>query len=181
MQTLAVVLAAEAEEGGSGLDLLLPPIPELIGGIIAFGIVFLTVWRFAAPAFNKMLEDRQGAIGGKLEEAETIKAEAEQLRADYHADLKESRTRATEIVEQARSDAETLRADIVAKAETEAEEIRTRAREEAEAEKGRALADARREVANLSIDLAEKVVGESLDHETQMGLVNRYLSDLESM
>ncbi len=181
MQTLAVSLAAEAEEGGGGLDLLLPPLPELIAGIIAFGIVFLVVWRFAGPAFNKMLEDRQAAIGGKLEEAENLKAEAEQIRADYQADLKESRTRATEIVEEARHDAETVRADILAKAETEANEIRARAREEAETEKTRALAEARRDVANLSIDLAEKVVGESLDRETQMGLVNRYLSDLESM
>lgn len=180
MQTHAVVLAAEAEEGG-GLDLLLPHIPELIGGIIAFGIVFLVVWRFAAPAFNRMLEDRQAAIGGQLEEAETIKSEAEKLRADYQADLKESRTRATEIVEEARRDAETLRTDIVAKAESEANQIRDKAREEADTEKARALAEARREVANLSIDLAERVVGESLDRETQMGLVNRYISDLESM
>ncbi len=41
------------------------------------------------------------------------------------------------------------------------------------------LLDARQEVANLSIDLAERVVGESLDREAQMGLVDRYIAELE--
>jgi F0F1-type ATP synthase membrane subunit b/b' len=37
------------------------------------------------------------------------------------------------------------------------------------------------EVANLSIDLAERVVGENLDRTAQLGLVERYLADLERM
>jgi F0F1-type ATP synthase membrane subunit b/b' len=41
------------------------------------------------------------------------------------------------------------------------------------------MADAQREVANLTVDLAEKVVGSSLDRQTQLGLVERYISELE--
>jgi hypothetical protein len=40
-------------------------------------------------------------------------------------------------------------------------------------------ADAQREVANLTVDLAEKVVGENLDRQTQLGLVERYIAELE--
>ena len=57
--------------------------------------------------------------------------------------------------------------------------IVAKAREEADGEKARALAEARQEVANLSIDLAEKVVGQNLDRETQLGLVERYIAELE--
>jgi F-type H+-transporting ATPase subunit b len=172
-------LAAE-ESGGGGLDLLLPPLPELIGGIIAFAIVFFFIWKFAGPALNRMLEARQQAIGGQLAEAEKAKTEAEQLLADYRAQLAEAREKGNELIEEARAQAEQMRTDIIARAEAQAAEIVAKAREDAANEKARALADARREVANLSIDLAEKVVGQSLDRETQLGLVDRYIADLES-
>ena len=56
-----------------------------------------------------------------------------------------------------------------------------KAREDAANEKARALQEARQEVATLSVDLAEKVVGENLDREAQRGLIERYLADLERM
>lgn len=173
-------LAAEEEGGGGGLDLLLPPTSELIGGIIAFAIVFFFIWKFAGPALNRMLEARQQAISGQLSEAEKAKNEAESLLADYRTQLAEARAKGNEVIEEARTQAEQIRADIVSRAETQAAEILAKAREDAQNEKSRALAEARRDVANLSIDLAEKVVGENLDRETQLGLVERYIAELES-
>jgi F-type H+-transporting ATPase subunit b len=56
-----------------------------------------------------------------------------------------------------------------------------KARIEADGEKARALQEARAEVAKLSLDLAEKVVGASLDRDAQRGLVEGYLADLDRM
>ncbi|HEX7099917.1 MAG TPA: F0F1 ATP synthase subunit B [Acidimicrobiia bacterium] len=173
-------LAAEEAEGGGGLDLLLPPVAELIGGIIAFAIVFFFIWRFAGPAINRMLEARQQAIAGQLAEAEKAKNEAETLLADYRAQLAEAREEANQIIQEARTQAEAMKNEIIAKAEEQAAEIVAKAREEAQAERTRALAEARRDVANLSIDLAERVVGQSLDREAQLGLVEQYIAELES-
>jgi F-type H+-transporting ATPase subunit b len=172
----SVILAAE-EEGGGGIDLLLPATAELIAGIIAFATVFFFMWKWAWPAINRSLENRQQAISGQLKEAETAKVEAQSLLDDYRSQLAE----ANHIVEEARARAETVRSDLVAKAETEADQIVTKAREDAANEKARALQEARREVADLSIDLAERVVGENLDREAQHGLIERYLADLERM
>ena len=172
------IFAAEEESDG-GLELLLPATPELIGGIIAFAIVFFFIWRWAVPAINTTLEDRQRAIGGQLADAEKAKAEAESLLGDYRAQLADARAKENEIIEAARTEAETLKADIVAKANAEAEQIVAKARDDAAAERARVLADARSEVANLSIDLAEKVVGGSLDRTAQLGLVDRYIEELE--
>lgn len=176
-QTL--ILAAEEEEAGGGLDLLLPATAELIAGIIAFGIVFFFIWRWAVPAINRALEDRQRAIGGQLADAEKAKAEAESLLQDYRTQLAEVKAKENEVIEEARRTAETVKADILAKANAEAESIVAKAREDAATEKARVLADARQEVANLSIDLAEKVVGGSLDRASQLGLVDRYIAELE--
>lgn len=181
LNLVASVIVAAEEEGGGGLDLLLPPIPELIAGIIAFAIVFFFMRRWAFPAINRSLENRQQAISGQLQEAEAKKTEAQSLLDDYRAQLADAKGEANRIIEEARTQAESVRADLVAKAQTEADGIVARAREEATSEKARALQEARQEVAGLSIDLAEKVVGESLDRAAQQNLVERYLADLERM
>lgn len=179
-QTL--VIAAEEPEGGSGgMEILLPPLNELIAGIIAFAIVFFFVWRFAAPAMNRMLEQRQAAIAGQIAEAEKAKMEAESLRADYRAQLDQSKAEGNRIVEEARQQAEQVRADIVARAEAEADQIRAKARDEAAGERSRALAEARSQVGDISVDLASKIVGESLDENAHRALIDRYLADLEKL
>jgi F-type H+-transporting ATPase subunit b len=175
----SLALAAEAEEHGSPVDLLLPAWPELIAGIIAFGIVFLFVRMWAWPAITRSLEARQQAITGRLAEAEKAKAEAESLRGDYERQLADVRNQSNQMIEEARKSAEQMRTDMMNRAQTEADSLVAKARDEADSEKSRALAEARQEVANLSIDLAEKVVGENLDRKAQMGLVERYIAELE--
>jgi F-type H+-transporting ATPase subunit b len=175
------LIAAEETEGGSGLDLLIPPLNELIAGIVAFAIVFFFIWRWAVPAINRMLEQRQAAIAGQIEEAEKAKAEAESLLADYRGQLAEARAEGNKIIEEARQAAEQMRADILAKAEAEADQIRERARDEAAGEKARALAEARSQVGDISVDLAGKIVGESLDQQVHKALIDRYLADLEKL
>ena len=99
---------------------------------------------------------------------------------DLREQLAGARGEATRIIEEARQAADAVRAETVNRAQQEAEDIVSRARSEAAAESGRALEAARLEVANLSIDLAEKVVEQSLDREAQLGLVESYLTELES-
>ncbi len=181
MNMLATGLILAAEEEASGTDLLIPETSELIAGIIAFAIVFYVIWKFAAPALNQTLENRQKAIKGELEEAEKAKTEAAQLLEDYKAQLKGARADADRIIEEARQSGETLKADMLAKANAEAQDIVSKARTEADAEKERALVEARSDVAALSLDLAEKVVGSSLDRDAQRGLVDAYLADLDRM
>jgi F-type H+-transporting ATPase subunit b len=175
------VLATEAEETSGGLDLVLPETSELIAGIIAFAIVFFFAWRWAMPAINRTLEQRQAAITGQIEDAEKAKVEAESLLADYRGQLAEARAEGNKIIEEARQAAEQMRADIIAKAEADAEQIRERARDEAAGEMSRALAEARSQVGDISVDLAGKIVGESLDQKAHQALIDRYLADLEKL
>jgi F-type H+-transporting ATPase subunit b len=179
--TAMAVLAAEEGEGGSSTDLVLPETSELIAGIIAFAIVFFFVWRWAMPTIKETLERRRQAITGQIEEAEKAKAEAESLLADYRAQLAEAKAEGNRVVEEARQSADQLRADILAKAEQEAEGIRAKARDEASSEVSRALADAKAQVGDISVELAGKIVGESLDADAHQALIDRYLADLEQL
>ena len=64
-------------------------------------------------------------------------------------------------------------------ARQEAEEIRARARAEAEQEKARALAAAREEIADLVILATERLIGQAADERTQRKLVQDFLNQLE--
>lgn len=176
-----ILAAEEAESGGSGgLRLLLPETSELVAGIVAFAVIFYFIWRWAAPAMSAALARRQEAERSRLEAAEQARQDAEQNAARYREQLAGAKEEAAQIVEEARQAAEAVRTETVNRAQQEAEDIVSRAREEAAAESGRAMEAARLEVANLSIDLAEKVVGRALDRETQLGLIENYLEELES-
>ena len=174
-----LILATEEATEGSGIDLLIPTIPELVGGVLAFAVVFLIMWKFAWPQVQQLLDNRQKAIAGQIQEAEAIKAEAQSLLDDYRQQVAGAKSEANQIVEAARVQADTVKADLIAKAQSEAEGIVDKAREDASHEKSRAMTEARQEVANLSIDLAEKVVGNSLDRAAQKSLVDSYLATLE--
>ena len=175
-----LILAAEdsAESESGGIDLLLPAAEELIAGIIAFAIVFFFIWKWAIPALNKSLEARQAEIAAEYESAEKAKLEAESLLTDYRAQMATANEEAAQIVADARDSGETVKADIVSRAESEAEQIKARAHDEVAAERERIAGDLRRQVADLSIDVAERVVGDSIDGETQRQLVDRYIDDL---
>lgn len=173
-------LLLAAEEEASGADLLIPDLRELAAGVIAFAIVFFFIWKYAIPAFNEMIENRQKAIKASLEAAEAEKAEAAALKSDYEKSISGAREEATKIVEEARQAGESARADIVARAEAEAAQIKTRAGQEIEAEKDRTVSAMRREVAGLSIDVAEKLVGRNLDRVSQQALVDQFINELSS-
>jgi F-type H+-transporting ATPase subunit b len=181
LSALAVLATEEGEETSDGLSLVLPHPEELIAGILAFAIVFFFVWKWALPTINKTLEARQAAITGQLTDAERAKSEAEALLADYKAQLAEAKSEGNRIVEEARVSGDQVKAEIIAKANDDAGQLIAKARAEAESERSRALSEARREVGELSVDLAGKIVGESLDPDAHKGLVERYLADLEKM
>lgn len=179
-----VLLAQEVEqisedvEGSGGVGLLLPVAEELMAGIIAFSIVFFFVWKWAIPALNKTLEARQAAIAAELESAEKAKVEAESLLTDYRARVAGAKQEAAQIVSEAREAGEAVKADIVNRAEGEAERIKSRAGDEIAAERERVALDLRRQVADLSIDVAKKVVGASIDVDGQRELVDSYIDEL---
>jgi F-type H+-transporting ATPase subunit b len=175
-----------AQEGGheaepSGLDLILPAAEELLWGAVAFIIVFLVLRKFAFPALRKAVEKREQEIQTRLEDAEKAKQEAQQEKDQYEKQIADAKGEANRIVEEARQSAEQVRKDLVAKAEREAEQIVERAQEQLVTEQQRARQELQTELAAMSIELAERVVGKSLDGPTQRELVDAYIKDVGSM
>jgi len=173
-------LEASIQDCHKSASILLPALPELIWGSLAFLIVLGVLLKFAFPTLKKTMAERQEKIRSDLEGAEAAKAEAEREREEYRAKIQESRQEAVEILEAARGDAERVRADIIARAETEAAEIKARANDDIRLATERAQADLQTSVKDLSIELAEKVVERNLDPETQRALIDSYIAQVGS-
>lgn len=176
----SLVLLAASEGADESLQLL-PATAELIWGIVSFVVLFAILARIALPAMNKALDERQARIQGKLEEAEEVRVEAEELRRQYQQQLDEARTRANEIVDEARADADRVREQRVEEAEQEAQTIRQRAQDDAEAERSRLVQQLRGQVATLSVDLAGTIVRREIDARQHESLVDDYIDQLSRM
>ncbi len=150
--------------------------PFLLTYIVHFLLLVFLLHRFVyRPVLNLLAEGRQRIEEG-LKAAELAREEAARQRAELEKQLEEERRKAQERVAAATRQAEQLREQILAEARAEAERILAEARERAQQERERMLQDARRQIAELSLLVAQKVVGESLDEQKQHQIIQRFLA-----
>lgn len=174
---LAYLLAQEATQEESR-NPILPAANELIWGAVAFFVLLFLMYRTVWPQVNKAYQDRRANIEGKLEQAEKDRDEAEKLLERYRQRLAAAEDETKRILEEARANAERVRKDLLAKAETDAERQLERAGQAIRSERDQAIRQLRGEVGTLAVELATRVVGESLDRERQLRLVDRYIDQL---
>jgi F-type H+-transporting ATPase subunit b len=167
--------------GGDTLDLILPALPELIWGTICFAIVLVVLTKKVFPALRKSVEAREQKIQSELEAAERAKKEAEEEKRQYQESIANARAEGNRIIEDARQSAEQVRKDLIEKANKEAEQIVTRAQEQLEAERNRTVTELQQTIGDLSIELAEKVVGRAIDGGAQRELVDAYIKEVAEM
>ena len=142
-------------------------------------VVFLVlIWTFA---FKPVSEDARRPPGahraGPARRRAGAAATARARRQERLAALTEARREANDILARAQKVAqETRDADIAATRE-ELERMRVRATDEIAAEKQRALAELRGEVADLALQAAGRVVGETMTDQRQRRLVEEFLAD----
>jgi F-type H+-transporting ATPase subunit b len=169
-------LAAEGEHHP-----LLPIWQEMVVGLVAFGVLAWVLMKFVFPKMNQMYDARVDAIEGGLLRAEKAQAEANELLDQYKAQLAEARTEAARIRDEARADAEGIRQDVLAKAREESDRIITAGKDQLAGERQSIVRELRAEMGTLAVDLAGKIVGESLaDEARRKGTVERFLADLET-
>jgi F-type H+-transporting ATPase subunit b len=173
---LAYLLAQETAQ--EERNPILPAPNELIWGAVAFAILLFLMYRTVFPQVTKLYQERRSNIEGKLEEAESERDEAEQLLQRYRERLAAAEDETQRILEEARANAERIRRDLLAKADADAERRLERATETIRAERDQAIRQLRGEVGTLAVELATRVVGDSLDRDRQLRLVDQYIDQL---
>src|SRR4051812_1870500 len=170
------IVAAEAHNP------LIPPWGEIIVGLIAFAILYFVLSKFVFPQMEKTFVARREAIEGGIERAEAMQAEAKAALDQYRAQLAEARTEAAQIRDAARAEGQQIIEQLRAQAQEESARILARGEEQLATSRSQVVNELRGEIGTLAVELAGRVVGESLaDDARRSGTVDRFLDDLDSM
>jgi F-type H+-transporting ATPase subunit b len=177
---LVVKLALLVEAAVSEKKDLYPHASELIFGAVSFAIIYVFMAKFVIPRMNTLLEERRQKIQGEMERAEATRVEADSVLSDYRAQLASAGDEGNRIIEEARRTADQLRVDLQGKAEQDSRAIVARAQEEIRAERDRVFQELRSQVGEIAVELAGKVVGQSLDKSSHERLIDEYIDQVAS-
>jgi F-type H+-transporting ATPase subunit b len=170
---VSAVLAA-----GENTNPIVPNLSEFIVALLAFATLVVILGRLAYPRMNEALRQRTELIEGRIAEAERQREEAERLLERYRERLAAAEDETQRILEEARHNAERIRRELLAKAEADAGRELERARQTIRAERDQAVRELRQQVGSLAVELAGRVIGDSLDGARQLRLVDQYIDDV---
>ena len=184
MQILALTsaLVRVAEVGGhqEAPNPILPATNEIIWGGLSFLVLLFLMSKYAMPSLKKGMTARSDKIENDLKAAESTRAEADRQLADYKAQLADAKAESNRIIDDARQQADAVRKDLVARADADAAQIRAKATEDLNVQAERIKADLTSHVKSLSLELAEKIVGQNMTNDTNAALVDRYIAELNN-
>ncbi len=159
---------------------LIPDAAELIFGTLAFLVVLFVLGKMLIPRIQQTLAERTDAIEGGLKRAEEAQDEAQQVLEQYKEQLAEARHEAARLREDAREQGAQIIAEMREQAQAEAQRVIDQAHAQIEADRQQAFTRLRAEIGELAVDLAGRIVGESLEDEARRrGTVDRFLDQLE--
>ncbi|KAF0131692.1 MAG: F-type H+-transporting ATPase subunit b [Bacteroidetes bacterium] len=151
------------------MELVNPGLGLIFWMIVVFSAVLFILKKFAWPSILQSLKDREQHIEEALHLADVTHEEMKKLKLDNEVLLKEAKEEREAIMNEARKIREKLIEDAKQKANAEADRIVESARVQIENERKAALMDIKNQIADISIEIAEKILREKLqtpkDHE----------------
>ena len=162
------------------MELVQPAFGLIFWMLVSFSIIFFLLKKFAWPVILTALDERERSITDALNAAQKAKQEIEGLKADNENLLQEARNQRDLILKEAREAKDSIISDAKVKATEESERLRKMAREEIQNEKNAAIAELKNHVAELSIQIAEKVIRQQLSTDSkQKEFVQDLLKDVK--
>lgn len=148
--------------------------------IILFILLVLLLRKFAWKPILNAVNEREQGIRNALAAAEDAKKEMQNVTADSEKLLKEARAEREVMLKEAREIKEKMIADAKAQAQAEGDKIVAQAQQSIEGEKKAAIADIKNQVAELSVEIAEKVLQNQLENkDKQLKLVDDLVDNIK--
>ena len=186
-QLAAVVLIGSAAlpalaAGGGGEPSLFAKDPfSYIWNLLMFLVLLTVLWLFVWPKILDGLRAREAKLRHDLETAENSAREAEQALAQRKAELAEAQKEAQAVIEQSKKDAEQVAARVKADAESEITRMKQRAEADIASAKELAVAEVYDRIADLSTQIAGRILSREINPQDQQQLISESLSELSNV
>ena len=163
------------------MSLLLPNSGLLFWMTLVFLVVFFVLWKWGFPSIIKMVNERKEYIDESLAKAEEANLRLANIQKQGEELLMEAREKQAQILREASETRDTIVGQAQEKAHEESARILSEAKAEIESQKQAAIRDIRAQVAELSVQIAEKILQKELSTSAeQTQLIDRLLDDVTS-
>src|SRR5262249_2671901 len=158
---------------------LVKVIPGLmIWTIIAFGITFFVLRRYAFGPIQKVIDERRERIRSSIDEADRAREEARKLLEEHRQLIAQAKTEAEGILAEGRKIADSQRERMRAEIEEDRQRRLEETTRQIEQATHQALGEIRAEVASLSLLAAEKITRKTLTDADQQRLIDEALAEI---
>ena len=162
------------------MELLLPGIGILFWTLIAFGLVYFILKKFAWNAIIKGLDDRETNIANSIATAEKVKLEMAQLKSDNEALLVAAREERAIMLKEAKETKDKMIAQAKDEAKEQAAKIVADAQITIHQQKMAALTDLKNQVGNLVLEISAKVLRKELsDRKEQENYIHQLANEVK--
>ena len=163
------------------MDLLIPDSGLLCWMTLVFVIVFLILWKWGFPSIVKMVNDRKAYIDGSLKKAREANEKLANIQKEGELLLQQAREQQSKILKEASDTRDAIVEKAQDKARDEGARIISDAKAEIQNEKQAAIRDIRNQVAELSVQIAEKILRQKLSGDKEQNeLIDRLLDEVSS-
>lgn len=163
------------------MSLLLPDSGLLFWMTLVFLVVFFILKKWGFPSIIKMVNERKEYIDESLAKAEEANLRLANIQKQGEELLMEAREKQAQILREASETRETIVGQAQEKAREESAHILSEAKAEIESQKQAAIRDIRSQVAELSVQIAEKILHKELsDSAEQTQLIDSLLDEVAS-
>jgi F-type H+-transporting ATPase subunit b len=171
-------LFASSEEGGSG-SLLSVNYGLAFWTVLTFLLLLLILKKFAWKPILSALDEREQKIKDSLLMAEKANEEARQMIEENKKQLLLAEDEAKKIVEQSRVYADKLKSQLLEESKAQSQKLIENASQEIERKKLEAFDELKNQVADLSLSIAEKILKQNVDKNTNAEMIKKYIDDIQ--
>nr|WP_245402974.1 F0F1 ATP synthase subunit B [Peribacillus muralis] len=150
---------------------------DILYQLFIFIVLLALLKKFAWGPLMGIMKEREAHVANEIEAAEASRKEALKYLEEQREIVKQSRTEAGQLIENAKQQGEAQREDIINQARAEAERVKESAKREIVQEREKAVAALREQVASLSVMIASKVIEKELSSADQEKLINEYIQE----
>lgn len=161
------------------MSLLMPETGLVFWMLLAFGIVFFILAKFGWPVITGMVEKRSNFINDSVKTAEEANKQLENIKIETEAILAKAQQEQMKILNEASELRNQIVQEAKANALVESQKIIEDAKRQIQIEKEKSLNEMKSQIADLSVDIAEKIIRADLRKENQQSeLIDKLLNEI---
>ena len=148
----------------------------LIATLLNLFIQVMVIKKFLFKPIREILAKRKAMADAEIADATKAKEEAESLKSEYEASMKEARDKANDILATAQKSAAQQSEEIIKEANAQAVSIKSKAERDIEQERRKAVNEIKDEIGDMAMEIAGKVIGREINSSDHEKLIDDFIN-----